>query len=78
MSGLNRDMHIGRQTCEDGLGWGDAFTSQGMLQSPANHQQWGERREPVCPSEFLQRTSPADSLISDSISSPSQILSFQN
>lgn len=78
MGGLNRDMHTGRQTCEDGLRWGDAFTSQGMLQIPTNYQQWGERHGPVSPSEFLQRTSPADSLISDSISSPSQTLSFQN
>lgn len=66
MGGLNRDMHTGRQTCEDGLRWGDAFTSQGMLQIPTNYQQWGERCGPVSPSEFLQRTSPADSLISDS------------
>ena len=85
MGDLNRDMHTGRQTCEDGL-------RDGVMHSQAKEcyrfQQTTSSRErgmdQFLPLSFslslpgLQRTSPADSLISDSVSSPSQTLSFQN
>lgn len=57
-------MHTERAPWEDeGRGWGDAFTSQGMPKIPENHQRGGEKHGTNSSSQTLEVINPADILV---------------